>query len=525
MSAVAAHYASASAAAAAATDRRYADLTAHYDPSAFFHYSPPSLNTVTAPPLDANYSLGHSAPSSSHSYPWDAHHPAVQSPSPYSAPSASSASSNTYHPHPSSPSAAGHSSAAVSFGYTAQTDYALPSHRSYPSTRAPAHHASTSLSSSNASSTSTYSSRLQSRDSYASGTRSYSALAIAAAATAAASATTGSSSTPRLQNASWDSTGLYTIEPDDPVSNSASHHAYSHSAASTTPSTPSTPPVKEEEPESEFIIEVSVPADPVPSTMAKVPLRATNACPAQRKLMCTFRLESFAMHDGIRSAATQPGSGGVEIGPLKEPGIELEWQAQLSVPLIPDEEDASSRYATTRNMSQETGASATSPTLLSSKTAQVGRTSPRRATRASDSFAAAGSASPTLSLESYTPTVDSETWDGSGYTFADDGSAGTTAGTGRQTFAPIMTPAQSLGWSLRYQSGEAELRQSGYHRQHITQPSLSRVSQTQSRYILGDQGLLKQSYHQPHPQAQYEYDNRGYSRSGGTAGRYAEAYF
>ncbi|KAI9066831.1 hypothetical protein FKP32DRAFT_325039 [Trametes sanguinea] len=472
MSAIAAHYASsasassAAAAASASADRRYADLAAaQYDPSAFFQsYSPPSLNTVTAAPLDPGYASGAS-------YAWDAHEPAVQSPS-YSASSSSSSSANNYHNPASSASSAAttaHSSVTASFSsYPAQSDaYPLhSSHRgSFPTSRS--HHANSSLSSSTAASGNSYSPTLATRSSYASGTRSYSSLAAAAAASTHSS---GSSPTPRLQNASWDSAGLYTIEPIDPVS--PSHHAYSHSAASSTPATPPTPPIKEEEHEGEFIIEVSVPADPVPSSMPEVPLRATHAPPEMRKMMYSFRLESFAMHDGIRSAATAPGSGGIEVGPLRQPPVELEWQAHILVPLVPDEEiEPGHRYSSSSHSTPRShgGYGVESPTMSPRKTDHA---SPRR-TRATNAYAVAGSASPALSLE-YPTGLDNEAWDGSssGYaSVADNGSTGGTAATSSPTFAHIMTPAQSLGW-LRFGAGsEAEPKQSSYHRQPAAQAS------------------------------------------------------
>ncbi|OSD01384.1 hypothetical protein PYCCODRAFT_1436310 [Trametes coccinea BRFM310] len=532
MSAITAHYASASSAAAAA-DRRYADIAAAQYDSAFFQsYSPPSLNTVAAAAsLDAGYASGAS-------YAWDAHEPgpAVQSPS-YPASSSSSSSTNNYHnPASSSPSSAAttsHSSVTASFSsYTAQPDaYPLhSSHRgSFPTSRS--HHPNSSLSSSTATSSNPYSPTLATRSSYASGTRSYSSLAAAAAATTHSS---GSSPTPRLQNASWDSAGLYTIEPIDPVS--PPHHAYSHSNASSTPATPPTPPIKEEEQEGEFIIEVSVPADPVPSSMPEVPLRATHAPPEMRKMMYSFRLESFAMHDGIRSAATAPGSGGIEVGPLRQPPVELEWQAHILVPLVPDDEiEPAHRYSSSSLSTPRShgGYGVESPTMSPRK---ADHTSPRR-TRATNPYATAGSASPALSLE-YPSGLENEAWDGSssGYgSVADNSSAGGTAATSSPTFAPIMTPAQSLGW-LRFGAGsEADPKQSSYHRQSVAQPSLSRVSQTQNRYLLGDPSSPKQSYHS-HPsahaqqsaqQAQYGYDTGGgYSRSNhaGASGRYAEVY-
>ncbi|CDO77063.1 hypothetical protein BN946_scf184473.g7 [Trametes cinnabarina] len=501
MSAIAAHYApsSSSSSSAAASDRR---LLARPPPSVrpttrppFFHdaYVLVLAEHRPASPLDAGYSsLTHSAATAGPSYSWDAHQSAVQSPS-YSASSSSPASANAYSAS-STAATAGHSSVTASFSSYASHSDAYPlqhSHRpSFPSSR-PHHPSSSHLSSSSATASNDH---------------------------------------------HWDSSGLYTIDPVEPVTHSPSHHAYTHSTASSTPATPLTPPIKEEEQEGEFIIEVSVPADPVPSSMPEVPLRATHAPPAQRKRMYSFRLESFAMHDGIRSAATAPGSGGIRAGPLSEPPIEFEWQAHLLVPLIPDEEIAQGHRFSSHTPRSHGGYSVDSPTMSPRGTE---RTSPRR-TRTTDAHAAAGSASPTLSLD-YPSGLENDAWDGSssGYaSVADNGSAGGTASTGSPTFAPIMTPAQSLGWSLRYGTGEAEPKQSSYYRQPAAQPSLSRVSQPQTRYLLGDPASPKQSYHshsstyaqQSTHQQQYGYDTGGgYSRSsghgGGTSGRYSGSYF
>ncbi|KAI0367694.1 hypothetical protein BV20DRAFT_545815 [Pilatotrama ljubarskyi] len=561
MSAIAAHYASASAAA----DRRYADLAAHYDPSAYFHYSPPSLNTVTAAPnIDAGPYV--TAPSGASAYLWDAHGDGpVQSPS-YSAPSSSSASANAYHSSAAPAASSGHPSVTASFSYAAHADYAVPSHRSSfhapsssssSSSRAiPSHHSNHIISpSSPPSSAATPNSSGRRGSSYTSGTRSYTSFAAAAAVNATAGTSAGSSSTPRLQNATWDSASLYTIEPADPVAHAPPHSAYTRSTASSPQTTPSSPPIKEEDAEGEFIIEVSVPADPVLSAMPEVPLRATHAPPKMRKMMYSFRLENFAIHDGIRSAATQPGPGGIEVGPLREKPVEIEWQIQLEVPLIPGtEDDESFRYAAAAAQSKQSqsqsGYRATSPAVVSPrKPSMMESTSSHRLGRGRGDYATAGSASPTLSLEYTTGSLDNDAWDGSSTygSVADNSSGSVTTSTASPTFAPIMTPAQSLGWSLRYQSGEVDLDQqqsTGYHRQATTQPSLSRVSQSQSAYVFGGSGgsAAKSSYqhhqHQHHQeaqqqqQAQYGYDSGGYSRrgtgggggGGGTAGRYAEVY-
>ncbi|KAL1946318.1 hypothetical protein VTO73DRAFT_15445 [Trametes versicolor] len=511
---VAAHYV-----AAAVPDARYAN---HYDPVPFFSYAQPSLNAVAN---DAQYTLG--TGSSGAAYVWDAHEPAVQSPSSYS-----SASANAYHSAAAPPASSGHSSVTASFAYNAPPDYA--SHRSFSSNvsrAAPSHHpnASPPSSSSSAAATARGSSSSHRGSSYSSGARSYSSLAAAATT----NASNASSSTPRLQNASWDNAALYTIDPADPVSHSPSQqHAYSRgSTTSSVPATPVSPPIKEEDPEGEFIIEVSVPADPVPSSMPEVPLRATHAPPKMRSMMCSFRLESFAMHDGIRSAATQPGPGGIVVGPLREQPIEFEWQADLVEPLIPQEEDAF-RYGVAQGKARaQVGYSAVQSSPSPRKTGgnEGMMRSPRTGRTRADSYTAAGTASPALSLD-YPQQVDSgDAWDASsGYGSVADNGSGSVATSASPTFAPIMTPAQSLGWSLRYQSGDVDGTvepSSGYHRQQtVTQPSLSRVSQPASRYgVYASSSSVAKTY-QPEQQAHYGYDSSGYPRSSASsAGRYSSS--
>ncbi|KAH9886059.1 hypothetical protein C8Q73DRAFT_795577 [Cubamyces lactineus] len=518
----------ASASSAAPADRRaYPDLPSAYDPSSYFsHYSPPSLSNVAAPSLDAAYSLSHAANTSGASYSWDAHDPgAVQSASYSSVPSSSSASVNAYH-HSATPASSVACSAVSSnasyIAYSTHNDSYSSTTTNYPTSR------SINL----PSPSSTTSTRTSARAAQSSGARSYSSLAAAAAAT---TSTTGSSSTPRLQNATWDSTGLYTIDPADPVSQSSGHHAYTHSPATSPPHTPVSPPIKEEEAEGEFIIEVSVPADPVPSTMPEVPLRAIHAPPRQRKMMYSFRLDSFATHDGIHSAAKQPGAGGIEVGPLREKPVEFEWQAELSNPLVPDDEDTA-RYwvpSSPKPKGQSQSRCRDCPTMPSSRkanrAAEDGFTdSPRRAQRIM--FGGGGSVSPALSLEYAPGQLDPDSWDGSssgGYASVTENRSGSATGaTSSPTFAHIMTPAQSLGWSMRYQTGEVDLEPSTYQRQHAAQPSLSRVSQpSQSAFMFSAASSSKSSYDRQQHQAQtqattYGYES-GYSRS---SGRYAEVY-
>ncbi|KAI0764546.1 hypothetical protein BD413DRAFT_615673 [Trametes elegans] len=522
MSAIAAHYA---APGPAVPDRRYAELAAHYDPAAFFQYSSASLTSATTAHLDGAYALGSANSASAASYAWDAHGHADESPPPPYSPSSSSA--HAYHASAPPPPVSGHASVTASFSYSTQLDYPVSAHRAYPSRATASHHANPSPSLLSSATGSHSAPALPGRSSYSSGTRSYSSLAAAAAVN-----TTSSSTTPRLQNANWESAaaGLYTIDPSDPVSHSSSRHSYGHSSTGSSPQLPpSSPPIKEEDAEGEFIIEVSVPADPVPSSMPEVPLRATHAPPKMRAMMYSFRLESFAMHDGIRSAATQPGPGGIEVGPLKDAPVELEWQAILAAPLIPDEALDPYQYSavaapnSSKTRSQDVGYGAQAVASPRRSGAQDGTGSRRRR-----GDYVPNSPSPTLSMDPPQSHLDNDAWDGSSAygSVADNGSgSNATTAAASPTFAPIMTPAQSLGWSARYQTNESDLESSIYHRQPVAQASLSRVSQTQGRYVLGGGSAQKTSYHPSHQQTQYgEYDTSGYSRSSGATGRYAEVY-
>ncbi|EIN08611.1 hypothetical protein PUNSTDRAFT_45067 [Punctularia strigosozonata HHB-11173 SS5] len=98
---------------------------------------------------------------------------------------------------------------------------------------------------------------------------------------------------------------------------------------------------------------------------SEVPLRATQASAAQRRMMGVFRLNPFAMHDGVHSASRLPGlarrssasppsspSSATttttgpghtiwgEARPLEHEPVEIEWQAALDPPdvLVPEHE-------------------------------------------------------------------------------------------------------------------------------------------------------------------------------------------
>ena len=95
---------------------------------------------------------------------------------------------------------------------------------------------------------------------------------------------------------------------------------------------------EEEDYEGGFIFELASDAPPVLpllDSMPEVPLRATQACKAMRKLMGAFRLDPFAMHNGVKSAASQSVPVGIEVGPLRHPPVMFEWQLELAYPLVP----------------------------------------------------------------------------------------------------------------------------------------------------------------------------------------------
>ncbi|OSX60791.1 hypothetical protein POSPLADRAFT_1047159 [Postia placenta MAD-698-R-SB12] len=101
----------------------------------------------------------------------------------------------------------------------------------------------------------------------------------------------------------------------------------------------------EEDSDGGFIFELPPAGCPSagPGTMPEVPLRATHACKAMRALMSSFRLDPFAMHNGIRSAAVTAAPTGIEVGPLRHEPLLFEWQAHLDAPLLPPSPSWSTR--------------------------------------------------------------------------------------------------------------------------------------------------------------------------------------
>ena len=146
------------------------------------------------------------------------------------------------------------------------------------------------------------------------------------------------------QNPKYDShpwgEGLYTIDDPETASNSerpASSVATSPSArASSISSSVSIPPVKVEPDDSVasdcFVMEFSAPTSAAQASTSlapptEVPLRATQASKAMRKMMGVFRLNPFSMHEsGAQPATTWTGE---EAGPLEEEPQMFEFQLDL----------------------------------------------------------------------------------------------------------------------------------------------------------------------------------------------------
>ncbi|KAI0760070.1 hypothetical protein C8Q74DRAFT_200633 [Fomes fomentarius] len=464
MSAIAAHQYPSS------TDRRYSSI-AQYDPATFFSYPQPSLGAVTASPASLEGSYALNSPPTAAAYVWDT------DPSSYSTSSAP-ANPNAYSSTPSGPSYSSDYSSHRTVVSSRSNPYSVPA----PSSSAP----SASLSS-------------PSRSTYGASSRSYSSLADAAV-----SPHQSPPASNRIHHGHWASNALYTIDSSDTMS-----------PPPPSPDADSPPPIKEEDPEGGFVIEVSVPAEqPIISPMPEVPLRATHAPPKMRKMMYSFRLENFAMHDGIRSAATAPGSGGIEVGPLREKPVEIEWQVDLEDALVPQEPEAF-RYGTLPPPQQ------TRPSRTSDLYRAVSPASSRQSTRTG--YSSTGSLSPPLSVE-YSSAVESESWDASsGYgSVADSASTSTASNSGMAagspTFAAVMTPAQSLGWGLRgFGAGEMDAVESSstYRRPGSVQSSLSRVSQAHGQYAIA--GGSRSAYQQQ--PSQYGYDST-FSRGGSMSSRY-----
>ncbi|KAF8556828.1 hypothetical protein OG21DRAFT_1506037, partial [Imleria badia] len=143
---------------------------------------------------------------------------------------------------------------------------------------------------------------------------------------------------PKYDSHPWGD-GLYTIDDPDTASNSerpASSVATSPSArASSISSSASIPPVKVEEDSVAsdcFVMEFSAPTPAAQASTSlapptEVPLRATQASKAMRKMMGVFRLNPFSMHEsGAQPTTTWTGE---EAGPLEEEPQMFEFQLDL----------------------------------------------------------------------------------------------------------------------------------------------------------------------------------------------------
>ncbi|OSX60787.1 hypothetical protein POSPLADRAFT_1047155 [Postia placenta MAD-698-R-SB12] len=224
---------------------------------------------------------------------------------------------------------------------------------------------------------------------------------------------------PTFGRASW-SSALYIVDPESPFQTTPA------------PAPPASPArVKsEEDSDGGFIFELPpagcspASAGPAFETMPEVPLRATHACKAMRALMSSFRLDPFAMHNGIRSAAVTAAPTGIEVGPLREEPLLFEWQAHLDVPLVPPSPSWSARSL-----------------------------SPMRYPLNDEPE------------EKWVPRVDTTaTYESFEQDAAEDAA-----------FEPLMTPAQSLAWSTSY--AQPEQHTSAYSAQPL---SVFRAPQAQS---------------------------------------------
>nr|QHB50194.1 hypothetical protein [Sparassis latifolia] len=177
------------------------------------------------------------------------------------------------------------------------------------------------------------------------------------------------------------------------------------------------------DPDSDFIFELE-PASPPPtdpdhlSSCTEVPLRATNASPAMRKMMSVFRLHPFAVHNGRGAAVAAVPL--VDVGPLTEEPIMVEFQVYLPYPLVPqspEPDDDRPQYTRQRMHAREQP-----PAWLRS---------------------------PSPASSTYPDPSDAHE-DQRNWRFADADLPYPSSPVESPPFAPLMTPAQSLHWSMRY---------------------------------------------------------------------------
>ncbi|KAI0749073.1 hypothetical protein C8Q74DRAFT_375482 [Fomes fomentarius] len=435
MSAIAAHQ---SYRYSSSTDRRYSSI-AQYDSDPSFSYSQPSLGAVTASPTSLEGRSALNNPPTA-SYVWATHNP-----SSYLTPSAPA---NAYSSTPPGPSYSSDYSSHRILVSSCSNPYSVPAPSSSALLSSPSH------------------------SSYGASSRSYSSFADAAV-----SPHHSPHASNRLPHGHWDSNALYTVESSDTMS-----------PPKPSPDADSLPLIKEEDSNAVFVIEVPVPAEqPNFSPIPGVPIRATHVPPKMRRMMYTFRLENFAMYDGIHSTSTAPGSGGIEVGPLREKPIELEWQVHLEDALVPQVPQAFHYGALPPPR----------PTTPSSS---------RQSTRTG--YSSTGSVSPPLSVE-YSPIVKSESWNASSEypSVADSTFTSTASNSGMPAGSPTFTaPVHSLGWGLcGFRAGEMDPVELStmYRRPGCVQSSLSRVSQAHIQCLLG--GGSTSAY--PQQPSRYGYDS------------------
>lgn len=180
-----------------------------------------------------------------------------------------------------------------------------------------------------------------------------------------ASSSSSQASSPRFhQSSDWDA-DLYRFDPDQ----SQDAHDDMPQLPNTVSLSPSPPPhpqsprVKEEDIAGDgFIFDGPKMLDLTSHSfapMTEVPLRATQATKAMRRLMGVFRLDPFAINNSSAHGKTTEKDtdwSGEKIGPLRYPGREIQFQLDLDDALKP-EPDAADMPALSRDRSSSPGMS------------------------------------------------------------------------------------------------------------------------------------------------------------------------
>ncbi|KAF8652396.1 hypothetical protein AX16_004424 [Volvariella volvacea WC 439] len=170
---------------------------------------------------------------------------------------------------------------------------------------------------------------------------------------------TSPASNPSVSNPSFDSSkwsdSLYTLDRSE---------SPPHTPPSPSPPTPPQPvKVEQEDPAGCFIMELSPPqshSSLLSQSMAppmEVPLRATQAPEGMRGMMNAFRLNPFAIQNADGRNAPQPCI--MEAGPLEEEPVMLEFQIELSEPLVPPEAQTEAPSSTSPEQSLDQSLSRT----------------------------------------------------------------------------------------------------------------------------------------------------------------------